>query len=302
METENKNWFVRHKILTGFGALIIFFLLIGIMSRTSPPPTESNSVPKTTEKSFKFENYIQQDKVREFKITEEENASIKALGDKKPSEYSSEELRNLPTNYRIRYSVIVPADITLDELKSTLAQVIKEKSTENSDIDEIWVGAWESEESMQGNPVIGNAKWCLNGKPGSVTPEIAINNIRENYSIVYDILEDIIGNIQENKNTNLSELAEEIKKEIHRKLAECEGESDIEAKKYYSSSCEQCPEFIEDNLNKYVKKMDELLEACIEKVRSEYNITEETELKISAEALLKRWSIPPYPPNPSCCK
>ena len=89
---------------------------------------------------------------------------------------------------RMTYQIVVPSDITVGELKSTLAQVIKKKSTENPNIDEISVYAWESEEGLkEGNLPLGHAEWCPNGNWGSITPEIARSNIRNNYKIVYDV-------------------------------------------------------------------------------------------------------------------
>jgi DNA-binding ferritin-like protein len=173
---------------------------------------------------------------------------------------------------------------------------------ENPDVDEIWMQAWESEESIQGNPSIGGAKWLFNGKGGSVTSEIAVSNIRKNYSIVYDIRENILEDIKENKDIDTSGLTEELKKEIHTKLADCEGKADREAERIYGWGCESCPEFIEVNVEKYAKKTNNLIEECIEKVRKEYNITEKTERNISTEALYERWALPPYPEKSSCCK
>ena len=151
----------------------------------------------------------------EFKIIEEKDISIKALGEKKPSDYSLEELEKLPTNIRMRYSIVIPSDITLEELKSQLAQVIMEKSNANPDIDEIYVGAWESEESFKGgNPNLGYAEWSPYGKWSVMPPEIARNNNRDTYQIVYHIDENALEALKKRKKETLFGLSEEIRKEI----------------------------------------------------------------------------------------
>lgn len=139
------------------------------------------------EAKFSFYDYIEESKVREYKIIEEEEISLKALGDKLLSEYSVEELDNLPMNYRMKYSITIPRDITEDELKSTLSQIIKEKSTENFEIDEIVVFAWYFEESVGQTAAMGRAEWCPNGEWGGLPPEIAESDIRDSYKIVFFI-------------------------------------------------------------------------------------------------------------------
>ena len=151
----------------------------------------------------------------EFKIVEEKDISIKALGEKKLSDYSLEEIEKLPINIRMRYSIVVPSDVTLEELKSLLAQIIMENSNANPDIDEIHIGIWESEESFKGGaPNLGYAEWSPYGEWSVMPPEIARNNNRDSYKIVYSINEKALEAIKKRKIETLFGLSEEIRKKI----------------------------------------------------------------------------------------
>ena len=239
----------------------------------------------------------------EFKIIEEKDISIKALGEKKPSDYSLEELEKLPTNIRIRYLIVVPSDITLEELKSQLAQVIMEKSNANPDIDEIYIGAWESEESYKGgNPNLGYAEWSPYGEWTVMSPEIARNNNRDTYKIVYHIDEKALEALKKRKKETLFGLSEEIRKEIFKEIVKCEDWGDREAMQYYYLGCEDCTNFIVADFVKYAEKSNELIDSCKENVMKKYNITKEIMLKISVEAFEERWVMPEMLPMPDCCR
>lgn len=283
--------------------LIAIFVIIIIASAGGEEKKETQEQPQASEQKFSFENYIKEDKVRNYEIANEEDISIKALGEKKLSDYSIQELENLPLNFRMKYQIIVSSDITLEELKSTLAQVIKEKSTENSDIDEIVVQSWESEESLKGrNPIIGYAEWCPYGNWAGMTPEIARDNVRDSYKITYHIDKKALEAIKESKEETLFGLSEAKRKEIFEELVKCEDEGDRKAMRYYFPGCESCPEFIVTDVNKYADKSTTLINDCKQKVRNEYNITEDVALKILVEALEERWPMPPFVPMPSCCQ
>ena len=103
-------------------------------------------------------------------------------------------------------------------------------------------------------------------------------------------------------NINFNELSEEIRKEIFREMVQCEDWADIEAMQYYFPGCEDCAKFIETDIDKYIDKFTELTDSCKEKLKNKYNITEETMLEISAEALEKGWAKPTMPPIPDCCR
>ena len=246
---------------------------------------------------------VKENKIREFKIIEERDISIKVLGEKKLSDYSISELGKLPINIRMRYTIVIPIDINIEDLKSQLAQVIMEKSNANPDIDEIHIRIWESEESFKGgNPNLGYAEWSPYGKWSVMTPEIARNNNRDSYKIVYHIDEKALEALKKRTTETLFGLSEETRKEIFRESVRCEDWADMEAMQYYYPGCEDCVNFIEANIDKYIDKFNELKDACEEMVMKKYNITAEIMLKISVEALEERWVMPEMLPMPDCCK
>gem|GEM_PF-896794 len=243
-----------------------------------------------------------QSEMREFKIVNEKDISIKALGEKKLLDYSAEELEKLPKNIRMNYALVIPSHFSLEKIKFQLAKFIIEKSKANPDIDEIHVGIWESEESFKGgNPDLGYAEWSPYGKWSVTPPEIAINNNRDSYKIVYKLKEKELETIKKRKNETLFGLTEGIRREIFKEMMQCEDWADIEAMQYYFPGCEDCAQFIEADIDKYINKLTELTDSCRKNVRKKYNIAEEIMLNILAEALQKRWIRPEMLPIPACC-
>jgi len=243
-----------------------------------------------------------QSEMREFKIVNDKDISIKAIGEKILSDYTAEELERLPKNIRMSYALVVPSEITMGKIKFQLAKIIMEKSNANPDIDEIHIGIWESEESFKGgNSDLGFAEWSPYGEWSVMPTEIARNNNRDSYKIVYNLNEKTLKNINKRKNETLFGLSEETRKEIFKEIVECEDWADIEAMQYYFPGCEDCAHFIEADIDTYIDKLTELTNNCKESVREKYNITEEIMLKISIEALEKRWIKPEMLPIPDCC-
>ncbi|MGB2762121.1 MAG: hypothetical protein WBC21_01115 [Minisyncoccales bacterium] len=281
--------------------LIVIFVII-IIAPSGEEKKKAQEQPQISEQKFSFENYIKENKVRDYEIANEEDISVKALGVRKLSDYSIQELEDLPLNFRMKYQIVVSSDITLEELKSTLAQVVKEKSTENPDIDEIVVQSWESEENLKGgNPTIGYTEWCPNGNWDGITQEIAKDNIRDSYKIIYHIDEKTLESIKEVKEETLFGLTEAIRKEIFTEIAKCEDWADLEAMKRYFPGCEYCSEFITADIYKYADNVSELTDSCKEKLRKEYSITKEESLKITIEGVEKRWPSPKRDFMPGCC-
>ena len=246
---------------------------------------------------------VKENKIREFKIIEERDISIKVLGEKKLSDYSISELEKLPINIRMRYTIVIPIDINIEDLKSQLAQVIMEKSNANPDIDEIHIRIWESEESFKGgNPNLGYAEWSPYGEWSVMPPEIARNNNRDSYKIVYNINEKALEALKKRTTETLFGLSEEARKEIFRESVRCEDWADMEAMQYYYSGCEDCTNFIVADFVKYAEKSNELIDSCKENLMKKYNITKEILLKISVEALEERWVMPEMLPMPDCCR
>lgn len=294
-------------IIGGLAILIVFIVITGgeenKEDKLTPQQFSSEKNTEISEKKFSFDDYIQRDKIREYEVVKEDDLSFKALGKKNLSDYTSEEIKSLPTNIRKEYRIVVPIDITKEELESTVAKCIEDKSIQNPDIDEMVIFVYDSKEKINRAYTLGKAEWCPNGEWADVTPEIAKNNIRDSYKIVYNIKEEALENIKKIPET-LYGLTEDERKEIFTEIVECEDWADLEAMKQYYPGCEYCSGFIKSDINKYADKVSELTDSCRGKLRKKYNITKETRLKISTEGVTKTWPFPggDFMPMPDCCK
>ena len=131
--------------------------------------------------------------VRHHEIVKTEDLSRKALN-KPLSAYSTSEIEKLPMNTRKVYRIVVPSDISKEELEATMIQVVKDKTSENPDIDEIAVYAYGRKEDTDDVYTFGKVEWCPNGDWGGVTPRIASTNDRSSYKYNFNI-RDKVGNI-----------------------------------------------------------------------------------------------------------
>lgn len=97
-------------------------------------------------------------------------------------------------NIRKAYRIVVSSDISKEELKATLIQVVMDKTSENSDIDEVIVFAYDRKEDADSIYTFGKVEWCPNGDWGGVTSIIASTNDRSSYKYTFDI-KDKVGSI-----------------------------------------------------------------------------------------------------------
>ncbi|MBE9593137.1 MAG: hypothetical protein IMF19_06625 [Proteobacteria bacterium] len=148
--------------------------------------------------------------VRNYELVKTEDISIKAL-DKPLSASSASEIENLPLNIRKTYRIVVPSDITKEELKATLIQVVMAETSKNPDIDEVTVFAYDRKEDADSFYTFGRVEWCPNGDWGGVTSQIALTNDRSSYEYIFDI-KDKVGNI------DLSNMPTDREFEIHTAL------------------------------------------------------------------------------------
>ena len=126
-------------------------------------------------------------------IVSTDDISIKALT-KNLSDYSVSQLKTLPINIRKEYRIVVPSDISREELKSLMKQLVIQETVRNPDIDEIVVFAYDRKEDSTGPYTFGKMEWCPNGKWNAVSPYIASSNDRSSYKYVFEI-KDKAGNI-----------------------------------------------------------------------------------------------------------
>jgi len=264
------------KKIIPFLILLIIFVFGIVCTSEAPEQTNdnedkidikepANEAIEEKEDEFSFDECLDESKVREYEMIEEENISTKALGDKVLSEYTSEELERLPLNYRMKYSITIPRDITEEELKSTMAQIIKDKSTENPDIDEIVVFSWYFEGSVGQSAAMGKAEWCPDGEWGELPPEIAENNNRDSYKIIFSQIE-----IQDYEDEEKFGLSEEERMQAFYDLVELQDSIPLDD-----------PEWEEKNEESYSI------------IAEKYGITEDQMHEISTEGLVKGWPMPP---------
>ena len=134
----------------------------------------------------------------------EKNEAVKDKVQSEPAEYDHTLVRNYeiveteddPSGSAIRkqYRVLVPSDVSKEELKATLIQIVMDKTSENKDIDAIAIFAYDRKEDINDAYTFGTMNLCPNGNWGDVTPEIASNNDRSSYQYKFDI-KDKVGNI-----------------------------------------------------------------------------------------------------------
>ena len=195
------------RIIRLFGYVVYAFVIlfiIGILIPSPPPTPEAppTSTPistppeitptiptSTTPEVPEYNGTL----VRNYEIVKTEDISIKAL-DKPLSAYSTSEIEKLPMNIRKEYRVVVPSDISKEELKSTLIQVVMDKTSENPDIDEVVVFAYDRKEDADSIYTFGRVEWCPNGDWAGVSSTIASTNDRSSYQYNFDI-KDKVGSI-----------------------------------------------------------------------------------------------------------
>ena len=125
---------------------------------------------------------------KSYKIVKTEDISIKATS-KPLSDYSLSKLATLPMNIRKEYRIVVPSNISKESLKNTLMKVVKDKTSENPDIDEVTVFAYGEGDDIDGAYTFGKVSWCPNGIVGGVNERIASTNDRTSYKYVFAINE-----------------------------------------------------------------------------------------------------------------
>jgi hypothetical protein len=105
----------------------------------------------------------------------------------------------LPTYIRKICKIVVHPNVSKEELKSILTQVVKDKTSEDNNTDEIAVFAYDRKEDIKYfGFTFGKVFWCPNGNWAGVTPEIASIKDRSFYQCVFEI-KDKVGNLNPSK-------------------------------------------------------------------------------------------------------
>ena len=104
----------------------------GVSSAPVPAPTQGSSGEQDAPAGKKAT--LKTPKVRLYRVVESKDVSIKALT-KPLSHYSSRELMLLPMNVRKVYSIVIPSDISREELKLVMKDLLKRYTKKEPEID-----------------------------------------------------------------------------------------------------------------------------------------------------------------------
>jgi hypothetical protein len=183
-----------NKFIKIIGILFLLFATIGCITGedtgdTADMSDEELESLRVADEQAAPEHAVEKDKVAEDKVQI------------KPAEYDSTLVKyyeiveseddTWKSAIRKQYRVVVPTDISKEELKATLIQIVLDKTSENKDIDAISIFAYDRREDVNGAYTLGTVDWCPNGNWGAVTPEIASSNDRSSYEYVFDIKEKV---------------------------------------------------------------------------------------------------------------
>jgi hypothetical protein len=171
--------------------ILPILILLSCNETKKDKKTESKLENSKIESKYKID--FDSTKISTFTIEESEFSSAKAMT-RKLSDYSTQELKDLPKFIRLTMSIVVPFDISKENLENTLKSIVSKKTEKDNDIDEIVIFAYDDKNDIGTGYTFGKLLWSPNAKTGNVTPEIAKNNIRTNYK--FDItIKDKVGNI-----------------------------------------------------------------------------------------------------------
>ena len=189
---------------------------------------KTESKIETLEVELEYKIDFDSTKISIFTVEESQFSSAKALHPLKLSDYSTKELLDLPKFIRLTMSIVVPFDISKENLENTLKSIVYKKTEKNKDIDEIVIFAYDDKTDIGLGYTFGKLLWASNGKKGIVTAGIAKNNIRTNYS--FDItIKNKVGNIKKSELPTKREL--KIYDEMINKNGQYTGNSEDEVRK-----------------------------------------------------------------------
>ena len=168
-------------------SLVLFVVFASLSPKKKEqlkPPREQEKIVRPSEIAARQPQEIESKEETgtsiEYQIVRDNDITIKAL-EKPLSAYTSSELMKLPLNIRKEYKILVPFDISQQDLKATFLQLIGDETSKNPHIDEIVVFAYDREEYIDGPYTHGKIEWCPQGVWGGVTPRIASTNDRSSY-------------------------------------------------------------------------------------------------------------------------
>lgn len=275
-------------------ATLIFFVLFGATTEPSSTNNSQNVVQNKQQEGQ--QNQVDETKTTQaapvdYEIVESEDISIKALGNKSLSEYTAQEISNLPTNKKMAYRIVVSPKIKEEQVRSTIQKIISDITAKDDDIDEISLLLYSDKELASGAYDVAMATWAPSGKLGNVTPEIAQSNNRTTYETTIQIKENLEEYLQKRgESEDKFGFSEEERREIFKEIIFAERRATKEADKIYVVDISD-PNYKQENIMKNIDKNRELMDKYKAEVRNKYGITEDTEWEIVSEALEEIWPM-----------
>lgn len=173
-----KDKATRKGVGTIFGiATVAFFILFAITTDTDTPTTRQDT-DRQTETSTEITWALN------YKIVKEEDNSMKALGDRPLSSYSSEELDALPLSKRMRYRALVLANddqINENSIRATANKIIQDLTSQDTSIDVIFLLMYLDENRVDDSYDLASVVWAPQGDPVKVDSNIVSNRDRSTY-------------------------------------------------------------------------------------------------------------------------
>ncbi|MCT4591889.1 MAG: hypothetical protein N4A36_00675 [Candidatus Gracilibacteria bacterium] len=232
-----------------------------------------------------------EDKVQpvEYTIIKSEDESHKALGNKLLSQYSAQELNNLPIDKKFGYSIIVSPQIKEKEVVPTIDKIIKDLTSKDGDLDEITLFLY-SDESIAKNGLydVARATWAPYGKLGNMTPEIARSNDRSSYKTTYDIKENLETYLaKRGESEEKFVLTEEQRRTFFKEVGKAERRASDEANAKYPINNWEDKAELTRNMD-YLYQLEEKYRA---EVFKKYGITDNQYTEIITEGMEENWEI-----------
>ena len=273
-------------------ATLIFFVLFGVTTEPSPTNNSQNVVQDKQQESQQnqvAETETEQASPVDYEIVETEDQSHKALGNKSLSDYTTQEISDLPTEKKMAYRIIVSPEIKENQVRPTIQKIISDITTKDNDIDEISLLLYSDKELANGAYDVAMATWAPKGKLGNITPEIAENNNRTTYETTIQIRENLQEYLQKRgKSEDKFGFSKEERRMIYKELIASERQATKEAD--YKYPLDKLG-ITMDEIKKNGGLNNELREKYTKQVREKYGITEDQETKIVVEAFEEGWPM-----------
>lgn len=272
-------------------AVLGFIMCVGVLSNenASAPkggPSSAYHGNRTVAASASGTSYQSEDVVP-YHIVKSENGTHRAFSaGTSLSQYSLAELRRLPWDKKMIYSVVLTPTIRRSQVRPTVERIITDLTERNPDLDEIGLRLYTSKDAFDNGPYdIGMAVWAPNGQMGGVTPEIARSNDRTTYKISVRVREDLDQYVhmrsQHSKKFGLTE-------EERKKIFEAEVAAEERA---YEEADARIPATDGPSNDRNVKLSQELMAKYERGVRRKYGISEKVFSAISSEGEEKNWPM-----------